>query len=460
LRRLVAEIRRSGGTNRVSAAAGFGRASLDGSDSNDSFITGANHPYGVAVNGQYIYWGNTGTSTIGRANLDGSSPDESFITAAGDPVALAVDGQYIYWANYINDAIGRANLDGSSPDANFITGIAPPTGVAVNAEHVYWSTALTNNDTVAQANLDGSDQELIFAPYPDTRLWGVAVDSQYVYWADIDDGTIGRENLDLDPITRSPSLITVPAELTGVAVDALPLAPSASITAPVNGATFTFGQVVDSSFTCSEGKGGTGISTCLDQNGHASGAAIDTTTPGPHTLTVTATSTDGQTSTASSTYTVLAAPAIAPPASSAVAAPVLGDLKETHARWRDGNALAQISSSNKLSHPPVGTTFTFTLNVAGTVKLAFTTTSPGRLAKIKRVCVAQTKHNTKLRKCKRTLTAGTVSLNARSGTDKIAFQGRVSSTRKLKPGAYTVTFTATDATATSTPRSLKFAVVK
>jgi len=141
---------------------------------------------------------------------------------------------------------------------------------------------------------------------------------------------------------------------------------------------------------------------------------------------------------------VLAAPAIAPPASSAVAAPVLGDLKETHARWRDGNALAQISSSNKLSHPPVGTTFTFTLNVAGTVKLAFTTTSPGRLAKIKRVCVAQTKHNTKLRKCKRTLTAGTVSLNARSGTDKIAFQGRVSSTRKLKPGAYTVTFTATD----------------
>jgi virginiamycin B lyase len=443
----------------------IGRVNVDGSDANDSFITGANHPYGVAVNGQYIYWGNTGTSTIGRANLDGSSPDASFITGAGDPLALAVDGQYVYWADDNNDTIGRANLDGSSPEDNFITGLAGPAGVAVNGQHVYWSTTVMGFGTIGQANLaDGLDHENIFFANPSARLWGVAVDSQYFYWANIDAGTIGRENLDLNPITQSASFITVPAELTGVAVDALPLAPAASIAAPVNGTTFTFGQVVDSSFTCSEGKGGSGISSCLDQNGQGPGAAIDTTTPGTHTITVTATSADGQKSTASSTYTVLAAPLLPPPAVAppAVAAPVLGALKGSHASWREGNAPARISSDNKLARQPVGTTFTFTLNVPATVKLAFTTRSPGRLSKIKgkRVCVAQTKHNTKLPKCTRTLTAGTMSLKAHTGTDKIAFQGRTSPTRKLKPGTYTVTFTAIDATASSKPRSVKFAIVK
>ena len=85
--------------------------------------------------------------------------------------------------------------------------------------------------------------------------------------------------------------------------------------------------------------------------------------------------------------------------------------------------------AKKRPRPPVGTTFTFTLNVAATVKLVFTTTSPGRLAKSKRACVAPTKHNTKLRKCTRTLPVGTVSLNAHSGTDRIPFQGRISPTK-------------------------------
>jgi hypothetical protein len=256
-----------------------------------------------------------------------------------------------------------------------------------------------------------------------------------------------------------------------VAVDALPLAPSALITTPVSGTTFAVGQVVGSTFTCSEGQAGPGISTCLDQNGQGSGAAIDTTTPGPHTLTVTATSADGQTATASSTYTppvlappVLAPPVLAPPAvgPATVAAPVLGGLKGSHARWRESNAPARNSSDKKRGRPPVGTTFTFTLNVPATVKLVFTTTGSGRLAKIKnkRACVAQTKHNTNLRKCTRTLTAGIVSLNAPSGTNKLVFQGRISPTRKLNPGTYTATFTATNPTGSSTPRPLKFTIVK
>jgi len=79
--------------------------------------------------------------------------------------------------------------------------------------------------------------------------------------------------------------------------------PTASITAPANGATYAQGQVVNSSFSCSEGAGGPAIKSCLDQNENPAGTASDTSTPGQHTFTVTATS-DGLTGQSRVIYTV------------------------------------------------------------------------------------------------------------------------------------------------------------
>jgi hypothetical protein len=86
------------------------------------------------------------------------------------------------------------------------------------------------------------------------------------------------------------------------------LPPTASITTPANGATYTAGQVVDSNFGCTDGSGGTGINSCLAQNGAPSGSPVDTSTLGLHTFTVSATSRDGLTGTASTSYTVVAPP--------------------------------------------------------------------------------------------------------------------------------------------------------
>jgi hypothetical protein len=71
-------------------------ANLDGTAVNQSFITGANIPTGVAVNSGHIYWTNRNAfpATIGRANLDGTGVNQNFITVttslfAVDPQTLA-----------------------------------------------------------------------------------------------------------------------------------------------------------------------------------------------------------------------------------------------------------------------------------------------------------------------------------------------------------------------------------
>ncbi len=72
----------------------IGRANLDGTGANASFITGAALPQGVAVDYSNIYWANSydcdyqtqppslcAGGTIGRASLDGTVVNRSFITA-------------------------------------------------------------------------------------------------------------------------------------------------------------------------------------------------------------------------------------------------------------------------------------------------------------------------------------------------------------------------------------------
>jgi uncharacterized protein YjbI with pentapeptide repeats len=137
------------------------RANLDGTGTNQNFITGVDDPEGVAVDGGHIYWANSGLARIGRANLDGTSKNQNFITTGGGPFGVAVDGGHIYWANLFNDTIARANLDGTNVNQSFITGASSPRGVAVDGQHVYWGN--TGPNTIGRANLDGSgvNQSLI-----------------------------------------------------------------------------------------------------------------------------------------------------------------------------------------------------------------------------------------------------------------------------------------------------------
>jgi len=192
----------------------IGRANNDGSSVNESFIIGATSPAGVAVDGNHIYWANSG-STIGRANLDGSGANQSFITGASDPFGIAVEGSHIYWANSGSGTIGRANLDGTSPNQSFITGASAPYGVAVNGNYIYWTNALT--ETIGRANLDGTGANQSFIPGLGQAVAGIAVNSNYIYWTNFMGYNLGRANL--DGTGANNYLFTVGVYSRGVAVD-------------------------------------------------------------------------------------------------------------------------------------------------------------------------------------------------------------------------------------------------
>ena len=205
-----------------------------------------------AIASAYVYWTNTNLPAIGRANLDGSNPNQSFIPAAL-PRGVAVDAHHIYWGIYPN-AIGRANLDGSNVNTSFITGASLPDGVAVDSDYIYWANS--NSQAIGRADIDGSDPNQSFITGANAPQ-GVAVDADHIYWTnpgtDVTGGTLGRA--DIDGSDPNQSFITGATHPSDVVVDSLKppntKIKSASINRDKRKATFKFSSSLpDSSFRC------------------------------------------------------------------------------------------------------------------------------------------------------------------------------------------------------------------
>jgi len=132
--------------------------------------------------------------------------------------------------------------------------------------------------------------------------------------------------------------------------------------------------------------------------------------------------------------------------------PALTALAQSASKWRRGHQQA------KISRAPIGTTFSFNLSNAATVKLAFTQKAAGR--KVRGACKAPNPSNASKRKCTRTILAGSLSLPGHAGPNKLRFQGLLPTGKSLKLGNYNVALTARDAAGLqSAAQSLSFSIV-
>jgi hypothetical protein len=142
---------------------------------------------------------------------------------------------------------------------------------------------------------------------------------------------------------------------------------------------------------------------------------------------------------ATTTGTGSASSLLAPPPGTGVAKPAVSGFGQSASRWRRGKGLPHIAASGA----PLGTTFSFTLNEPASVSFAFTQRRPGR--RVRGRCVTVTPGNAGKARCKRTVKAGSFGLPGHQGLNKASFQGRLTSSKTLKPGTYAVWIVASDA---------------
>jgi hypothetical protein len=147
------------------------QADLNGSHARKLFSVGKGFEIGgLAVNGEHIYWANTDKGTIGRASLNGTNVELSFLTGLASPIGLALGQKHlywasfgtVYWASFGTGSIGRADLGGGHVNKQFITAAGDPRGIAVGAGHIYWANS--SGGAIGRARVDGTHANPGFIP--------------------------------------------------------------------------------------------------------------------------------------------------------------------------------------------------------------------------------------------------------------------------------------------------------
>lgn len=197
--------------------------------------------------------------------------------------------------------------------------------------------------------------------------------------------------------------------------------PTASISTPTAGGTYTAGQVLKSSFGCQEGAGGPGLASCVDQAGMRAGAPIDTSTAGEHTFTVTATSQDGLTAIATVSYTVT--PLVAH----------LSDLRVKPHAFRAARTGRTIGAANSR-----GATISYRNAISARTVLRVYRVQRGIKRGHRCVVAVAHRHLRRARPCSRRQLVGTFDNRDRAGENRLRFTGRIGG-KALRPGRYVIT---------------------
>ncbi|MDQ6818088.1 MAG: hypothetical protein M3018_11880 [Actinomycetota bacterium] len=395
------------------------------------------HADSVSISGNFAYVTASYSHTV--TVIDISNPLTPFITARVFDMAklqfandVVIQGNYAYVASQVSPAGSLTVLDISKTAPKIVGSVQSPAldqayRLRVRGNFVYVSSS--HADTIAMVDVSNPASPTVAATVHDSahlhRTTG------------LDIALTGRYLIASSPalLSESPPIFPPFSMPTGTisAIDLDPSPVSVNITAPGAGAQYKRGQVVHASYACTPG-GLISVASCTGPV--PSGAAIDTSTPGKHTFTVTGTDQAGQTGRATVTYTV--------------GGPMVTGLRQSARRWREHGP------KHAAHRPPLGTTFTITLSQSARLSLTFTQGLPGRMVGGR--CVKPTKANRHRHACTRTLIAGKLTRAGSPGANKVRFAGRIKG-RFLRPGRYTLAVTATAGGITSARKTITFTIV-
>jgi YVTN family beta-propeller protein len=278
----------------------------------------------LTADGDHAYVANVNAGTVSEYDVagDGSLTSGGEVsTPAPAAIAISPDGDSAYVANRsASGTISQFSIDGggtlsAKSPATVDTG-STPVALTATDDSVYASNFA--DDTISQYTVQANGT---LTPKPTAAVatgrnpWGLAVapDGKSVYAAAFSDRAVRQYDVGADGELVAKVTPSVASAFRPVAVAVVPshdaLAPTIDLRAPADGAQYDFGAVIAADYSCADEDGGSGLASCVGDV--ASGAALDTSTAGPHSFTVTARDAAGNTSTVTHTYTV-ASPSTGP----------------------------------------------------------------------------------------------------------------------------------------------------
>jgi streptogramin lyase len=401
------------------------------------FPTPGGGPTGIAAGSDGNLWfTETSANKIGRVSPEGTFAEFPVPTPKSglEDIAAGPDGN-LWFTEFEANKIGRITPAGVVSEFELPGATGSPEWIASGADGNLWFSE-TEGNKVGRITPAGAITEYELAAAK-TGPTGIAPGADGNLWfAEYKAGRIGRIGVGVAEALASAPAVTGGGEegssqTCGVAWTAwLGLQPQTSLLGFDGDRWLLDGAPVAS---------GSSYTPSVANIGHRLACAVTVTYPLPLFVSAVATS---------------AAVTVTAPAT-----PIVARARQSAATWREGRALARISRTHRRRRPPVGTTFSFGLNVQASVSLTFTQARAGRRAGHR--CLARTRRNARRRRCTRTVIVGRLTFGGHTGTNAVAFQGRVSSANRLSPGRYTVVIAATNTVgAASAPVALRFRIAR